>query len=326
MFKSLAAITTNCFTETIRQPIYGVVIAITMLLLLFSPSLAMFTMDDDNQLLKDIGLSTLLVAGLFIAVFAAGTVITEEIENKTVLTVLSKTVKRSTFILGKFFGITAAVLLALYFLSLVLLMLIRNGVPQTSRHENDIVVVTLGMGTLVITLLACLAGNYFYRWRFSTTFVLIGSFLSTLAIAVMTFLDEHGAYNPQENHLATELIGPILLTAIAVLILTAIAITVATRLGLVLTLSICGIMFVLGVILQHLLGPIVATDTGWLRYLAWVILAIVPSMHFYVVTNAIYTDTAVPFDYIAQTALYALCYITAFLLLAIALFRSREVG
>ena len=326
MFKSLPAITTNCFTETIRQPIYGVVIAITILLLIFSPSLAMFTMDDDTLLLKDIGLSTLLVAGLFLAVFAAGTVITEEIENKTVLTVLSKTVTRSTFILGKFFGITAAVLLAMYFLSLVLLMLIRNGVPQTARHESDTVVITFGVGALVLTLFACLAGNYLYRWRFSTTFVLVGSFLSTLAIFVMAFLDEHWAYNPQENHLATELIGPILLTGIAVLILTAIAIMVATRLGLVLTLSLCGLIFVLGVVLQHLLGPVVLADSGWMSTLAWIVLAIVPSLHFYVVTNAIYTSTTVPFDYIGQTALYALCYIIAILLLAIALFRSREVG
>lgn len=326
MLKGLPAIVSNSFTETIRQPIYGVVIAITILVLLFSPSLAMFTLDDDNLLLKDVGLSTLLVAGLFIAVFAAATVITEEIENKTVLTVLSKTVGRATFILGKFFGITGAVLLAMYFLSLILLMLIRNGVPQTARHETDTVVVTLGLGSMGITLLTCLAGNYFYRWRFSTTFVLMGSILASLAIAVMGFLDAKWAYNPQQNHLATELIGPIILTVIAVLILTAVAIAVATRLGLVMTLSICSLVFILGVVLQHLLGPIVQADAGLGRYFAWVALAVVPSLHFYVVTNAIYADTAVPWDYVASAALYALCYITAFLLFAIALFRSREVG
>lgn len=326
MFKGLPAITANSFTETIRQPIYGVVIAITILVLFFSPSLSMFTLDDDNLLLKDVGLSTLLVAGLFIAVFAAATVITEEIENKTVLTVLSKTVGRATFILGKFFGITGAVLLAMYFLSLILLMLVRNGVPQTARHETDTVVAILGLGSLGGTLLICLAGNYFYRWRFSTTFVLTGSILSSLAIAIMCFLDAGWTYNPQENHIATELIGPIVLTVIAVLILTAVAIAVATRLGLIMTLSICSLVFILGVVLQHLLGPVVQADAGFGRYLAWVALAVVPSLHFYVVTNAIYSGLAVPWDYIANAALYALCYIIASLFFAIALFRSREVG
>jgi ABC-2 type transport system permease protein len=326
MLKGLPAIFTNSFTETIRQPIYGVVIGITILILLFSPSLSMFTMDDDSLLLRDVGLSTLLVAGLFIAVFAAATVITEEIENKTVLTVLSKTISRSTFILGKFLGISSAVLLAIYFLSLVLLMLIRNGVPETARYESDKVVVVLGIVCIALTLLVCMGGNYFYHWRFSTTFVLTGTLLTTLSIAIMLFLDPHWSYNPQENHIPTELIGPIVLTAIAVLILTSIAIAVATRLGLVMTLSICSLIFILGVMLQHLLGPIVQTDTGITRYLAWTALAIVPSLHFYTVTNAIYSSTAVPLDYIANTALYALFYITAALLMAIALFRSREVG
>jgi ABC-type transport system involved in multi-copper enzyme maturation permease subunit len=47
-------------------------------------------MSDDNKLLRELGLSTLFLASLFIAIFAASGAVAEEIENKTILTVLSK--------------------------------------------------------------------------------------------------------------------------------------------------------------------------------------------------------------------------------------------
>ena len=55
---NLLAIISNTFTETLRQPIYGVVLAATIGILILSPSLVMFTLDDDNQLLKDTGHTT----------------------------------------------------------------------------------------------------------------------------------------------------------------------------------------------------------------------------------------------------------------------------
>ena len=326
MPRNLLAIITNTFTETLRQPIYGVVIGVTLLLLILSPSLAMFTMDDDNQLLKDIVLSTLLVAGLFLAVFAAATVVTEEIENKTVLTVISKTVSRATFVLGKFIGIAAAVILAEYFLSLVMLMVIRHGVLQTARDEHDYVVITLAVIATAVTFIIGLVGNYLYRWRFSSTAVFLGTILATVVMAALVFIDPHWNFNPAENNLHWELIGPVLLILIAVMILTAIAVAAATRLNLIMTLLVCVCVFVLGVVVQQWLGPVARQQSGPASYLAWVVLVVVPSINFYVVTNAVYKGISIPANYIASVALYAFLYVGGILLFAVGLFGSREIG
>jgi len=61
----------NTFTEILRQPVYAVIIIAALLLFAISPSLAMYTMSDDNKLLREIGLSTLFLASLFIAIFSA---------------------------------------------------------------------------------------------------------------------------------------------------------------------------------------------------------------------------------------------------------------
>jgi len=326
MSRNLLAIITNTFTEILRQPIYGVVMGIILLVLILSPSLAMFTMDDDNQLLKDIGLSTLLVGGLFLAVFAAATVVTDEIENKTVLTVLSKTISRATFILGKFFGVAAAILLAQYMLSLVLLIVVRHGVLQTARDQHDWVVMILGGLAITATLLTCLMGNYFYRWCFSSTFALLGSISATLLLAVLLVIDPQWQFNPAQNNIAYDLIEPLVLTIIAVLILTAIAVTAATRLNLVMTLTVCGFVFLLGCVLHYWLTPVIQEQSGWILYIARLVMTVIPSFHFYVVSNAIYSGKSIPLEYLGQTAVYAVLYVSAVLMFAIALIRSRQIS
>ena len=325
MLRSFLPIVTNTFTETLRQPVYGVVIAITVLLLILSPSLSMFTIDDDNLLLKDVVLSTLLVAGLFLAVFGSAAVVTDEIENKTVLTVVSKTVSRSVFVIGKFVGVAAAVVLAQYLLSLVVLMVVRHGVLQTASEDADVVVLTLGsIGALLVFIIG-LAGNYFYQWRFSSTAIILGAILGTLILGVLMFIDPHWKYNPAENNIDTKLIGPIILTILATLTLTAIAVAAAMRVNMVATLIICSTFFVLGAVVQQWLGPI-AVQGGTLSYFAKGALAVAPSINSFVVTNAIYNESSVPGDYLGQAALYAFLYVSAVILFAIAVFRTREIG
>ena len=97
MFTRFLGIAGNSLTETIRQPIYGILLLVTAFLLVLNLSLAGYTFDDDNKLLKDLSLSTLLLCGLFLAAFSAAGVLSREIENKTVLTVVSKPVGRPVF-------------------------------------------------------------------------------------------------------------------------------------------------------------------------------------------------------------------------------------
>jgi hypothetical protein len=321
------AITTNTFTETLRQPIYGVVIGITLLFFVFSPALTMFTMDNDTSLLKDIGLSMLLVAGLFLAVFTSATVVTEEIENKTVLTVLSKTVRRSTFVLGKYLGIAGAVLLAEYILGIVYLLVSRVGVEMAAYEEKvDFVVEVFGGGSILLVLIVGLAGNYLYQWRFTSAAVWLMVILGTINLIIAFFFDQKWNFNPAENHMSPELIGPIFLTMLAVLVITAIALAAATRLSMVMTLLVCVVFFVVGIMLAPLLGPIAQENTGWAGTLSWLGLGFFPCLNYFIVTNAIYNEIAVPPAYLGQTAFYAFLYIAGVLMFAIALFRHREVG
>jgi len=160
MFQRFYAVALNTFVETIRQPIYGVILLATTILMILNVSLAAFTLDDDDKLLLDLGLSTLLLSGLFLSAFSAAGVLSREIENKTVLTVISKPVGRPIFILGKFAGLVAALAVAFYLSTLVFVLSIRHGVMDYSSDPWDAPVLALGFGSLGIAVIAGAFCNY----------------------------------------------------------------------------------------------------------------------------------------------------------------------
>ena len=103
--EQLLAITKNTFQESMRQPVLFVVAMAATLFIILSNPFATFTLENDQRMFVDIGLSSVFLAGVIGAAFIATNVLTREIDNKTVLTVVSKPVPRPLFIFGKFLGV-----------------------------------------------------------------------------------------------------------------------------------------------------------------------------------------------------------------------------
>ena len=110
--------------EAVRQPVFGMLIAIAVVVLLVNTFLPFFSLGEDVKMLKDCGLATILICGLLLATWTASTSIAQEIEGKTAMTLLSKPINRRQFIVGKYFGILQAVMLLLIPLMICLLALI----------------------------------------------------------------------------------------------------------------------------------------------------------------------------------------------------------
>ena len=66
------------------------------------------TFGEDVKMLKDSGLTLIMVLSIMVAVWSASVSVAEEVEGRTALTVLSKPIRRRQFILGKFLGISGA--------------------------------------------------------------------------------------------------------------------------------------------------------------------------------------------------------------------------
>ncbi len=318
---TLFTIAKNTFTETLRQPVYAIIIITALLLFLISPSLTMYTMSDDNKLLREIGLSTLFLTSLFIAIFSASGAVAEEMENKTITTVLSKPVQRPIFILAKFLGVVAAVVLAHYICTIALLMAIRHGVLETVRDTHDWTVISTAATIVGAAFLLSAFFNYIYDWKFSSTAIVLSGIFATLGIIFLVFIDRDWKFAPQNNGInAVDIYGSLLLL-LAAIIIVALALAFSARFNIMVTLSGCIGIFLLGLISDYTFGRFAQTHL-WAKIGRF----LVPNLQIFWISDAIYEGSQVPLKYIVISASYALCYTAAILALAIALFQRRQVG
>ncbi|WP_372894910.1 ABC transporter permease [Stieleria sp.] len=81
------------------------------------------TLGDDIRMFKDSSVTLIMVLAMLQAVWSSGTSVSEEIEGRTALTVLSKPVSRRSFLLGKYAGIIMSVAVMFVIIGAVLLLL-----------------------------------------------------------------------------------------------------------------------------------------------------------------------------------------------------------
>lgn len=96
--------------EALRQPVFALLMGLSMIMLVLNTFVPFFSLGDDVKMLEICGLATILISGMLMAIWTSSMSIADEIEGKTAMTLLSKPINRRQFIIGKFLGIQAAVL------------------------------------------------------------------------------------------------------------------------------------------------------------------------------------------------------------------------
>lgn len=325
MLPKLTAIAGKTFLETIRQPIYSILIWVAVFWVAFvNPSMASFslTIGNDIKIFNDVGLATLMLYGLLAAVFSASSVITREIESQTVLTVIAKPVSRPLFFVGKYLGVTGAILLGYYLVTLTFFLAARQGVFETVSDEWDLPVWTLGTTAIGIAVLVGAFGNYVYGWNFLTTLTLWVTPLLTVALGLVLFFDHNWQPQPPSTDFGDlQLVYGVVMIFLSVLILAAFAVALSTRFGQIITLTLCTAILWLGLTSDHYFGQHVGEG---LHYR--VMYGVLPNFQVFWIGDALTQELLVPASFVAQTASYAALYTLAVLGLGVALFQAREVG
>lgn len=326
------AILRNTFHETVRQPVFGVILILTCVGILAIPlsSAHVYTFgvgtsleNSAQRMVAEFGLSTILLSGLLLAVFSASGVINREIEEKTALTVLSKSVSRPAFILGKFLGIAGAITLAIASYLMLLLMTVRFGANTAAYQPIDFGAIGGTLGAVLLALGLASFRNYFGGKSWIGSFTVSLCLCLFLCFSVLFFFDaeynfaiteeKFGAYDWQ-----AALAG--LLTLEAIMLLCAVAVAASTRLGAAGNFCVCAVAFVGG-----LTGPFL--HENYAQYLSvrmWY--ALVPSLQSFWMSEALKREIDIPLSYVAQTSQYAIVYLLAMLCLAAFLFDRREIA
>ncbi len=343
--RQFIAISRITFSETVRQPVYALMLTCTYLFIALTPAFAahIFTFGAGTQLeqaanrmVADLGLSTVLLSGLILSVFASSSVISREIENKTALTILSKKVSRMGMVLGKYAGVALAIALA-GFSGLTSVMLIVRSGPTVAASERMDYGVLVAMAAINIG--ACIYATFrnYYRGR-----AWIGSytcaFLALCAIAFVGFalFDtnydlvfmakpgdglNHRTYNPLVwTTYDWDVFRAGVLTIMAILALTSVSVAASTRFNAGTNFAICAIFFLGGLTSEYFHNLFQSSIPAKLWFM------LMPNMQLFWMSEALTREKPIPNSYLLYSGGYAICYIVAMLFLASFLFQKRDVS
>lgn len=104
------AISKNAFREAVRDRILYNLILFVLLITASAIFLGELTAGQEARVIVDLGLSSILIFGVFIAIFVGVSLVWKEIEKRTVYSIFSKPIGRGEFIIGKYLGLCGTLL------------------------------------------------------------------------------------------------------------------------------------------------------------------------------------------------------------------------
>jgi len=200
-FSRLFAITTNTLTELTRLKVFYVLLVFALLLIGSSIFMAQFSFQQEFQILKDVSLGAMSIFTSLLAIVAAARLIPQDIEDRTIYTILAKPVPRLEYLLGKIAGVLLLLAISTLVMSTVFLAVLyareqsviqvtlrqMSGAPREQVEEAlrsiraSALNIDLFPGIIIIYLKACLlAALTLFVSTFATT--------NIFTIVVMAFI------------------------------------------------------------------------------------------------------------------------------------------
>jgi ABC-2 type transport system permease protein len=101
----ILAITLNTLTELTRLKVFYVLLVFALILIGSSIFMAQFSFQQEFQILKDVSLGAISIFTSLLAIVATARLLPQDIEDRTVYTILAKPVPRFEYLLGKIAGV-----------------------------------------------------------------------------------------------------------------------------------------------------------------------------------------------------------------------------
>ncbi|MBX9581012.1 MAG: ABC transporter permease [Gemmataceae bacterium] len=300
------AVAQAAYREGWRQPMFWLILVFAVATTWVAVYVPYFTFGDDFKMMKQIGFDIAMLAAILFGVLAASISISEEIEGRTAVTLMSKPVNRRQFLVGKFLGILMACLALTLVIGWNLTFALRV-MPELDKINEAVDPMPLQaggwIGPPIERAVPSPPGHVVARGAAAW-------FADTLAHSFGLFLG----------------FGQ-------VMILVAIASALATRVPFVINLVLCLAIYMLG----HLAPAVVkvteaggGAGLGLVGFLGRLFDVLLPALEFFVMGPAIIRET--PLDlwqfgwYVLTVFGYAVIYTAIALLVGLLLFEDRDLA
>ncbi|MCA8995802.1 MAG: ABC transporter permease subunit [Planctomycetaceae bacterium] len=295
----MALIGTNYFTqsgviarattkEALRQPLFLLLLGLGLMIILTNFYVPFFSMGEDTKMFIDCGLSTALICSLLICVWTASLSVADEIDGKTAMTLLSKPINRRQFVFGKYLGVfqSAFIMIAVLGVVLAASTYFKFGFDQNESGQVE-------------------AELFFFK--------------------AVSWLPFDIPYLVRERfNVAITVFPALALITMEVAVMTAVAVAISTRMPMLVNMSVCLAVFVIG----HL-TPILAQSNVknlFVKFFASLFATVFPVLEHFNMSAAVSTGKVIPAGYIGWAFLYCAAYVTALIMLAFLMFEDRDLA
>lgn len=199
--RRILALTSNTLTDLTRQRVFYFALIFALLLIASSVFMARFSFQQEFQILKDVSLGAMSLVSSLLAVVATARLLPQDVEDRTVYTILAKPVPRFEYILGKLCGmllLLALSILLMGFLFMAVLFLREQAVlSETAQqmaaapHEQlEAALRSVRQSAFNIDLLPAVATIYLKAALLAALTLFVSTFATTnlFTIVVMVFV------------------------------------------------------------------------------------------------------------------------------------------
>ncbi|MCU1268440.1 MAG: hypothetical protein JWM21_4758 [Acidobacteria bacterium] len=169
----VTAIARNAFREAVRDRVLYNLVLFVLLLTTAAIFLGELSGGQEKKIIVDLGLSAMLLFGVFISIFVGVGLVYKEIERRTIYAIFSKPVGRGEFLLGKYLGLC--------------LTLLFNVMVMGAGVSLALIYVSRGWDPLVLSIWPAVLMIYIELMLITSVALLFSSFSSPALSALLTF-------------------------------------------------------------------------------------------------------------------------------------------
>jgi len=163
MLYRMATVAINAYRESVRARVLLGLACIAFGVALYSLVVGAYTLADAPRVVSDLGAAGISLFSIVVAVAISATTLHRELEQKTVLPVLARPLRRSEYLVGKYLG-TMLVVLVFVMADAGIVLMMSGALAGGSLA----LVLGVGLGLLVVLLVAA------WRWSAVATYGPIG--------------------------------------------------------------------------------------------------------------------------------------------------------
>lgn len=149
MLGVIPAISINTFREAVRNRILYIILIFALLLMASSGIVRDLTIAAHDRVVRDLGLAAINFFGLAVAILVGIGLVYNELDKKSIYTIVSKPVSRWQFLLGKYFGLLLTIYVNILIMGVFFLAVINYQDMMSEDKTSDLLWTTNTSGEFV---------------------------------------------------------------------------------------------------------------------------------------------------------------------------------